>query len=119
MTGSLCGFFKMRDPEKNYEREIRKILRNRKLSLFAFVMLIPFYLACGHLQNKLQMPDILMVIVLIPYGLVLTCLGIMNFFSTCPRCKEYVGYKGVFKMTNPYTDKCLHCGLKLSVSKVD
>jgi hypothetical protein len=109
----------MINAEKDYDQEIRKILRNRKLSLLAFVMLLPFYLVCGHISRMLEMPDIFLAIVIIPYGLALACLGVLSFFSTCPRCKEYVGYKGVFRISNPYTDECLHCGLKLSVSKTN
>ena len=80
--GNVMLKFVMKDAEKDYEKEIRKILRNRKLSLIAFVMLLPFYLVCGHILRGLQMPEILLAIVIIPYGLILACLGVLNFFST-------------------------------------
>ena len=66
--------------------------------------LVPFVLLAGYLT------EIVFILAAVVYGALLLAYSLRLAFTECPRCEGFYHWNW---WSNPWTRRCLHCGLRL------
>ncbi len=91
--------------------------RIRKIRLIVFGLFIgslPFWLCLVILRDITRLDPLYL---LIPYGLILFIFANYTGFVRCPCCNEFFFWNLSTSYRNPFTSKCLTCGLHLNDKK--
>jgi hypothetical protein len=79
--------------------------------------LVPFVLIAGYLSSSpsdSNKEEIVFVLAAVLYGVVLLAYSFRLAFTECPRCHRFYHWNW---WSNPWTQKCLHCGLPLKMEQ--
>jgi hypothetical protein len=66
--------------------------------------LVPFVLAAAYLT------EVILIAAAVVYGTLLLAYSLRLAFTECPRCENFYHWNW---WANPWTRRCLHCGLRL------
>jgi hypothetical protein len=100
-------------PITDKEREAAKKIRIRRR--FAFILFL-FFVPAVSVIDTLFDSDVISIPFGLTYFAVTGLLFISLAFSKCPRCKKF--FFSTWFWSNPFTNKCLHCGLRLKGDRV-
>lgn len=96
------------------EEGLRRIQARRRRVFYVFLGYLPFMFAAGLIVQLFSQSETPLFYVALLYFSLFAACGLIVGFSECPRCH------GLFHMnwwSNPYTQKCVHCGLSVKISK--
>ena len=94
-------------PTSEVEKGLQIIRVRQKRMGHVLMGLIPFALVASVLPSGLEIPFVIAAVV---YGALLLAYSFRLAFTDCPRCHRYYHWK---LWSDPWTQKCLHCGLPL------
>ena len=73
------------------------------------VALVPFALVAGYPGHTAE-SERAFIVAAAAYGALLFAYSLRLAFTDCPRCQAFYHFSW---WSNPWTQRCLHCGLKL------
>ncbi|HKU45715.1 MAG TPA: hypothetical protein VJQ58_02455 [Burkholderiales bacterium] len=86
-------------------KEGLELIRARQQRMaYLLLGLIPFVLVAGYFTR------IVFILAAIAYGVLLLAYSLRLAFTECPRCENFYHWNW---WSNPWTRRCLHCGLRL------
>jgi len=88
-------------------RLIRVRQRRMKYLLFG---LVPFVLLAGSAAHLPAGSEKFIILAAVAYGVLLFAYSLRLAFTQCPRCEGFYHWNW---WSNPWTRRCLHCGLRL------
>jgi hypothetical protein len=100
----------MIDPIK-LEHGIKKIRSIRVIVFGMFIGALPLWFCLLILTDLTKLH---LMYLLIPYGLILLLFGFYMGMVRCPCCNEYFFWNLTRNYRNPFTTRCLTCGLRLN-----
>jgi len=95
------------------ERGLHLIRLRRRRMLYVFFGFVPFMLVFGYVAQLFSKTETPVVYAAIAYGALFFTYGFRLAFTECPRCHGLYHWNW---WSNPWTRKCLNCGLPLKVS---
>ncbi len=99
------------DDTKQYEAKLRKILKVRRNTIIMFLFFIPYGFGTGIIAENTGTN---LMYLIIPYAILFFIYGSYYGLLTCPRCGNIFCWRMEgFGKRNPFTKKCLNCGLEL------
>ena len=78
-------------------------VRQRRMA-YLLLGLVPFVLVAEYLAQ------IVFILAAVAYGVLLLAYSLRLAFTECPRCEGFYHWNW---WSNPWTRRCLHCGLRL------
>jgi hypothetical protein len=84
-------------------------LRQRRMG-YLLAGLVPFVLVAGYLGDRSSDSEIPFILAAVVYGVLLLGYSLRLAFTDCPRCHAFYHWSW---WANPWTQRCLHCGLAL------
>jgi hypothetical protein len=84
-------------------------LRQRRLA-YVLLGLVPLVLLAGYLGDQPPGSQALFILAASAYGVLLLGYSLRLAFTDCPRCHNFYHWSW---WSNPWTQRCLHCGLRL------
>ena len=84
-------------------------LRQRRMG-YVLLGLIPLVLLAGYLGNRSSDSQTFLILAAVAYGALLLVYSLRLAFTDCPRCHNFYHWSW---WSNPWTQRCLHCGLSL------
>lgn len=87
-------------------------LRQRRMGLI-FVGFFPVALAVGFVTRFLSDSEAPVIVAMLLYGGLLTVYSLRLALTDCPRCD---GFYHLNWWANPFTRRCLNCGLRLEAA---
>jgi hypothetical protein len=102
-----------RDNNK-WEEQLRKIKKRKRVMWFLFVSFPFVTLAFAKVSGSEKYTTIFAIV----WGLLFICAGSVVHLSKCPKCGEQFHSKSKFPLGghNPFTRKCLNCGLDIRIT---
>ena len=86
-------------------KEGLQLIRVRQQRMkYLLLGLVPFVLLAEYFT------EIVFILVAIAYGVLLLAYSLRLAFTECPRCEGFYHWNW---WSNPWTRRCLHCGLRL------
>ena len=106
----------MNKSEQEIIEGIRKIKLGKNIQLISFIAFIPVGIISALVEKTY---GISFMFVLVPYALIALLLSsIISLRANCPNCGELYFWKmSGIGFRNPFTKKCLNCGLNLTLKK--
>lgn len=78
---------------------------------YVLLGLVPFVLVAGYLSNQPSDSEMTSFILAAgAYSILLFAYSLRLAFTDCPRCHAFYHWSW---WSNPWTQRCLHCGLRL------
>ena len=99
-------------PAPEIERGLRLIRLRRRRMIYVFLGFFPFVLVAGYIIQLFAAWETPVAYVAIAYGALFVAYGLRLTFTECPRCHGLYHWHW---WSNPWTRKCLNCGLPLKV----
>lgn len=104
--------------DSGIEAALEEIRRRRLLVWLVWVGYLPTVLLIVFgLEALGANPDDSAPFVALPYMALFAAVAIRSGYSRCPRCHEHFHRRSLYG--NPWTRKCLHCGLSLHATESD
>lgn len=97
-------------PAPEIEAGLRRIRVRQQRMGFVLMGLVPFVLVAAFPGNLPADSETAFVIAAVVYGVLLLAYSFRLAFTECPRCHDFYHWNW---WADPWTEKCLHCGLTL------
>jgi hypothetical protein len=95
------------DNETRIQKGLSKIKKLRLFLSTLWLSFIPFVLIVSFLRQ----PDWIITFIGIAWVILFVVFGMIHAFVRCPACNKPFNFRGLYG--NPFTSKCLHCGISL------
>jgi hypothetical protein len=86
-------------------------VRQRRMA-YILLGLVPLVLVAGYLGGRSAESEMPFILAALVYGALLLGYSWRLAFTECPRCHDFYHWSW---WANPWTQRCLHCGLSLKV----
>ena len=77
---------------------------------WVFLGFFPFVLVAGYIAGRLSASETPLICAILAYGVLLLAYSLRLVLTECPRCQ---GLYHLNWWSNPWTRRCLNCGLRL------
>ena len=95
------------------EKGLQLIRSRRRRMWYVFFGFFPFMLVTGYIIQMFSASETPVIYAVVVYGALFFAYGSRLAFTECPRCHGLYHWNW---WSNPWTQKCLNCGLPLKVA---
>lgn len=103
----------------SYTEQWRDLKRRTRVSFGVWLGIIPFGFVVMLANTKMGLSDKYVPYILGSYGIGWAVLAIWQSSFLCPRCGEWFFRRANYSYHNPFSRKCLNCGLQKYAEATD